>query len=162
MPLPSDPYARLRPPSLTPTDEICSCAGAPPLVLVSRLSPNPLACFECNGEVAPERIPADAALIDSVAAWRNVYDALYRLWLDSREYEAFACTQLASPASPVNQTGIALASRLAVSQPVYYWWFSEGPAGSTCPRCGVALANLGRHVVCSRCSIIVEPVEIAG
>jgi hypothetical protein len=113
----------------------------------------------CNGEVAPERISAEPAVVDVVAAWRDVYEALYSLWLDSREYEAFASTQLLAASSPINQRGLALAERLVTSGPVYYWWFSDGLLVGSCPRCNGPVASEGRHKVCSRCHIIAEPQE---
>ena len=84
-----DPYWKLRPPSATPEAELCKCADRPPIVLQDHLSPNPIVCLGCNGEIPPERIGFSAELAERVAFWRNLHDALFMLWLDSSDYESW-------------------------------------------------------------------------
>ncbi len=50
------------------------------------LGENPIHCLNCNLEVPPEKLDLATKLIDAVAFWRNVYDAIDRLWLDSGAY----------------------------------------------------------------------------
>jgi len=159
MPPTPDPYLRIRSLAGTPVDEICACRGDTAVILVYRLTPNPFACFSCNGEVSPERIPADARLIDSVADWCRVYGALYGLWLDSGVYEEFGRTQLAAPGSPVNRQGLALSRTLRAFGATYYWWFNENPLPMPCPLCGSECVTVGRHSVCERCLIVNDPSE---
>jgi hypothetical protein len=85
-----DPYWKLRRPSATPEAELCKCADRPPIVLQDHLSPNPIVCLRCNGEVPPERIGFSAELAEHVAFWKNLHDALFTLWLDSSDYESWA------------------------------------------------------------------------
>src|SRR3954453_14239909 len=97
-----DKYFKLHPPEPTPADEICDCPGAPPIKLMCALGYNPIQCLNCNGEIPPEMLDLNWGLIESVAYWRNVYDALDRLWLDSADYEEWAKAQLTDIAGRVN------------------------------------------------------------
>jgi len=100
-----DPLARLHPPAGTPADEICACVDRPPLKLMQALGWNPIHCMRCNLEVAPETLSLSPALVDSIAAWRGVYDALDRLWLDSGAYEQWAAGQLADLQTEMRESG---------------------------------------------------------
>src|SRR5262245_33708094 len=120
MPDAVDPFWKLRPPPATPEGELCSCSDEPPIVLVGRLGPNPVACLRCNGEVSPERIGLSAEVAEELACWRDFHTAFEHLWLDSGEFESWAKEQLESPASPVNTRGLALAARLDGFRRAYY------------------------------------------
>ena len=76
---------KLHPPLETPEDEICKCDGNKPIKLMCALTYNPLHCVDCNLEIVPESLPLDDAIIDSIAHWRGIFDAIYRLWLASGE-----------------------------------------------------------------------------
>jgi hypothetical protein len=162
----SDPYWKLRPPPPTPPEEICNCTGRSPILLQPCLTANPIACLLCNLEVPPERIGFSAELADKLARWQGFYDAFYRLWLDSDEFEAWAQTQLENPKSPVNQQGLALVSALNAFRRTYYGWFQaeaedESPPPTHCPVCQAQLSQYAasrarlkmQRLVCERCSI---------
>lgn len=163
-----DPHWKLRPAPATPGDELCPCADAPPILLQPHLSPNPLSCARCNGEVPPERIGFGADLAEALAFWRDFHDCFYRLWLDSGEFEAWAADQLRDPESPVNSRGLALAARVGAFRRCYLWWFQgerePGDAAPTrCPRCAENVRPLyaggrpngGSLHVCDRCGIAI-------
>jgi hypothetical protein len=154
----SDPYEQLRPQRATPPDEMCKCTGQPPVMLRSVLSPNPLACFACNLEVAPERLALPQKLAETVASWASFHDCFYLLWLDSGEFEEWAKVQLESPMSPVNRRGLEVASELSQHRECYYWWFatcdeSYDPPDS-CLLCGGQLVSSPRGRVCQSCRVI--------
>ncbi len=153
-------YWKLRPPLPTPADELCSCAGSPPVMLQPHLSPNPLSCFACNFEVPPERIGFSEALAEELACWQSFHDCFYRLWLDSGEFESWAKAQLSDPCSPVNKRGLELVSKLSSFRPAYYWWFQDTGADdflplSRCPTCSGELSKQNRRNTCEQCSIVV-------
>src|SRR5262245_52308905 len=109
-----DAYQRLRP----KTDiEACECDVVSRLFLVDLLTENPLHCDSCRKEVDPERLQLTVEETESVACWFSAADALYRLWLDSGEYEDYAKDRLTDPRSQVNRDGIALANRLSLKIP---------------------------------------------
>jgi uncharacterized protein with PIN domain len=156
----TDPYARLRNPGPTPPDEICACADSPPLVLQGRLEPNPLACLRCNGEVAPESVPIPPDLVDEIAAWRDLHDALFQLWLDCGEYQDWAAGELRDARKPAPKRGLALIAKLHAARPAYYWWFTDRPAEerpppTACPQCRGELTAVERGMACSLCRIVV-------
>jgi hypothetical protein len=157
----SDPYWKLRPALPTPPAEICSCIGAPPLLLRSTLGPNPLACASCNLEVPPERLGISAQLAESLASWRSFHDCFYILWLDSAEFEEWARLQLSNPGSPVNARGLELRAELEQVRRTYFWWFQDPGAEdfvalASCPICH---GNLWKAdlvgLVCNNCSLLV-------
>ena len=167
-----DPLARLRPPAGTPADEICTCVDRPPLKLMQALGWNPIRCMRCNREVAPETLPLSPALVDSIVAWRSVYDALDRLWLDSGAYERWAAGQLADLQSEVNRRGLAVRAELDRVRRCYYWVFTstegtddrvdDAPSqrvDSSCPRCRQTLTRFPNvaisQAVCDTCSLVV-------
>lgn len=155
-----EPYWKLRPPSATPGDELCTCADRPPIVLQSHLSPNPVACLRCNGEVPPERVGFSGELAERVASWRNLHDALFALWLDSAEYESWACARLEDPNGRVTVRGLEVVRELNGCHRTYYWWFQNASADdfvptSQCPRCSAALVASFDRLVCEACSIVV-------
>jgi hypothetical protein len=156
-----DPYWKLRPPPPTPDDELCSCAGSPPLMLQPHFSSNPLSCVACNREVPPGRIGFSETIAEELASWQTFHDCFYRLWLDSGEFESWAKAQLSDPNSPVNKRGLALVAKLSGFRRAYYWWFQDtGAEGfqplSRCPSCqGKLSERLGRNT-CEQCSIVIS------
>jgi hypothetical protein len=101
-----DAYQRLRP---WTTIEACECSGLKSLLLVDLLTDNPLHCGFCRREVAPERLQLTAEETDQIAHWFSAADALYKLWLHSGEYEAYAKSRLLDPNGEVNVKGLELA-----------------------------------------------------
>lgn len=155
-----DPFARLRHPA--PADERCRCPGTPPLVLKGRLEPNPLTCLACGGEADPAALALTQELVDEVARWRDVHDALYLLWLDADQFEEWAFAQLKNPRGAVHERGLALIARLAPIRTTYYWWFTdqifrEEPPLPACPRCQSELTPESGHRVCTLCRVLVSP-----
>ena len=156
-----DPYERLRPRSPTPVDELCLCAGSPPIMLQAHLSSNPLSCIDCNLEVPPERVRLSRELCDGLASWRQFHDCFFNLWLDSCEFEAWAKAQLEDPASAVNVRGRALVAELNDVHRAFYWWFRDsGEDGydvplSRCPVCQRALVEHHGRGACLTCSLVI-------
>lgn len=157
-----DPYARLAHPAATSAQDVCRCSDLPPLTLKGSLTANPLACFACGLEVSPRDIALPLDLVDELAAWRDVHDALYLLWLDAQEYEEWAFATLKNPRSAVHERALKLIARLATLRPTYYWWFTdqmftEAPPLTCCPRCSSELTPEGAHRVCTLCRVLVSP-----
>jgi len=137
-----DAYQRLRP----WTDiEACECSSVESLLLVDLLTDNPLHCGFCKREVDPERLQLTAAETDQVAHWFSAASALYRLWLDSGEYEDYAKARLLDPKGQVNTVGLEIAKTLSAKLPTRFWFFSDTDDGEPkdCPICG---ANLNTNV----------------
>ena len=156
----TDPYWKLRAEAATPPAEVCQCPDDPPIVLQDHLSPVPLACIRCNGEVPPERIGFSAELAEQLASWRNLHRALFTLWLDSAEYESWSRLQLEDPGGRVNIRGLQAVSELNKHRRAYYWWFQDNAdehlaPRSDCPRCQRALTEYVGRLVCNPCSILV-------
>jgi predicted nucleic acid-binding Zn ribbon protein len=155
-----DIYWKLRPAPPTPEDEICSCPGERAIVLAPGLSPNPIACADCNLEVPPERLELSEELSEDLADYNSFYGAFELLWLDSGEFEEWARSQLSDIASPVNTRGLALRKRLDASRRCYYWWFQDPTAEdyepiARCPGCSKNLIQRGTRLVCEACGIMV-------
>jgi len=131
---------------------------------MSALSYNPVACLTCNREIPVDRLSLPEAVLEQVAAWRSVYDALDRLWLASGPYEAYAAAQLGDLATPVNIQGRAVAAALSVHHPTYYWWpTSPLEHGATvaltaCPLCAgpftILEDTVPPQVVCHSCLLV--------
>jgi len=141
--VPNDRYPKLRPPELTPTDEICRCLDAP-IKLMCAFGYNPLHCLNCNLEVAPETLALTESLVEALAGWRDVYDALGYLWLDSGPYEQWAQAQLADIGSAVNLQGRSVRQLVDGTRRCYYWLFQDESDPDhrsivDCPVCGEAL-----------------------
>jgi hypothetical protein len=157
----SDQYSVLRPAQPTPSDKLCQCEDSPPLLLRSVLEPNPVACAKCNLEVPPERLGLSKRLARSLAHWRSFHDCFFLLWLDSAEFEAWACRELSHPQSPVNTRGLALRAELDQLRRSYYFWFQDVEADGFrpldhCPSCKQGLSDVGLvGLVCERCSVLV-------
>jgi predicted nucleic acid-binding Zn ribbon protein len=130
---------------------------------MTALNYNPLHCIDCNLEIPPESLDLSAEVVDAIAYWRNIYDAIDRLWLDSKEYEIWAKHQLAEITSPVNKRGMVLRKRLDAIRRCYYWYFQNQSAEGfrpieRCPSCGCLLAvysnGIFRQLICEQCSLI--------
>ena len=156
-------YSKLQPPGPTPADEICSCPGTPPIKLMCALSHNPIHCMNCNLEVPPERLSLNEELAKGVAFWRNAYDAIDRLWLESLEYELWAKQQLADISSPVNVRGRKVQRQLNKIRKCYYWYFQDEVAEqfqpiSRCPICGRGFEPYDtgpfKQLLCESCMIV--------
>lgn len=155
-----DPYWKLRPLSATPEAELCKCAGRLPIVLQDHLSPNPIVCLRCNGEVPPERIGFSAELAERIAFWTRLHDAIVALWLDSADYESFARAWLEDPNGRVTVLGLEVVQELNSYHRAYYGWFQDTTAddfvpSSQCPRCSAGLVERFGRQVCDSCSIVV-------
>jgi hypothetical protein len=133
-----DAYQKLRP--WTEIDA-CHCASIEGLLLVDLLSDNPLHCSDCRGEVDPERLHLTAEETELVASWHSAATALYRLWLDSGEYEDYAKSRLLDPNGQVNRQGLQVARVLSQRIPTRLWFFHDTDDGgpTRCPVCGDAL-----------------------
>jgi hypothetical protein len=127
-------YDKLRP----WTDiESCACAEVKGLLLVDILTDNPIHCDFCRCEVDPERISLTMQETESIARWFAVASALYRLWLNSGEYEAYAKECLLDPNGQVNKEGRAIAQSLSAKIPTQLWFFHDTDDGkpTVCPVC---------------------------
>lgn len=163
---PDDPHWRLRPLPPTREEDLCACADAPPLVLLSNFSENPIACLECNGEVPPERVGWSRDDAQGIAHWKQFHDCFFLLWLDSGEFEHWAAVQLTNPGSPVNTRGLELVRELNAYRRIYYWWFvnesreddNNEERFAHCPRCGgewVRWSGSRFRLLCEPCSIAI-------
>ena len=161
-----DPYRGLRyqEPGKTPDDEVCSCEGRPPLMLLAALDPNPIRCLKCQGEVPPERLELPRPLAEAIANWARLALAIEALWLDSREYEPWAQKELEDPTSPMNVRGRELRAELETVNRSYYWLHRDIEAEghlAQCPICGVQLRAYERGTrdalyLCDGCSIVMS------
>jgi hypothetical protein len=156
----TDPYQALQPTSPTQESDLCICSDAPPIALQTHLSPNPIACLRCNGEVAPERIGFPAKLAHEIAYWRNLAESLYTLWLDSGDYEQWAKAELEKPTGSVNVIGLDVVRDLNAHRRTYYWWFEDNSDDdfvplAKCPVCSGDLIQRLDKLVCEKCSIVV-------
>lgn len=61
--------------------------------------------------------------------------ALYRLWLDSGEYEEYARACLVDPEGQVNRDGLKVARTLSARVPTRLWFFHDSDDGepTRCP-----------------------------
>ena len=151
-----DKYSRLRP---FVESALCECDAVQGLLLIDLFTANPLHCMYCKNEVALERLNLDPQLIDQIANWRNVSTSLYRLWLDSGAYEAWAKAQLLDKDGQVNHMGLDLAEQLSAHCPTLYWWFHDLDDGApdACPNCARPLDTNVRHGSgkCRACRILI-------
>jgi len=158
-----DRYFKLHPPPETPADEKCVCEPGKPIKLMPALGFNPLHCIDCNLEVAPESFALSDSLIEHIASWRSVHEAVNCLWLDSREYETWAAEQLADINSPINRRGMALRKELDAVRRCYYWYFQDESVDSfkpvsRCPSCQEPLSvydeGIFQQLVCEGCGLV--------
>jgi hypothetical protein len=130
----NDSYNRLRP----YTDiERCECASVESLLLVDLLTDNPIHCGQCRKEIDPKRLELTAEETDSIARWFSAASALYRLWLDSGEYEQYAKARLLDPEGQINVDGREIARKLSGRWSTRLWLFSDTDDGepTNCPIC---------------------------
>ena len=127
-------YDRLRP---WTEIEACECASVTGLFLVDLLTDNPVHCDFCRKEVDPERLSLTTEETESVARWYSAANALYRLWLDSGEYEEYAKARLLDPNGQVTRDGLKLAQILSAKIPTKLWLFYDTDDGTPthCPIC---------------------------
>jgi len=153
-----DAYFKLRPREPTPDDECCHCAQPSSVYLAHKLSDNPIYCMSCGGEVAPERIGFDDSTAETLARWNDVYGSIYRLWLDSGGYEAWAESELLSKDSEVNRMGMKAREVLASYLPTSYLWFWQEERPTACPLCGSSNLSKskrgGERLLCEKCSVL--------
>ena len=159
--LTNNPYWKLRPFPPTPAEDICHCADCRRVMLCDTLTENPLQCFDCRGEVAPERIGFDELLADGIAHWRGVHRSLYLLWLDSDEYETWASERLVDPNGRVNVLGREIVSGLNQFVRAYLSWFHDSeldnsPTPTTCPICELEMEPVEgcSYFKCESCSVL--------
>lgn len=154
----------LAPPPPTPPDELCTCADAPPIKLTCALGYNPIHCMNCNLDVDPTILTLSPELVQEIAFWRSRYDAIYRLWLASGEYEEWAQAELSNIANPLNQDGLEIQRKLDQIRRCYYQYFQDQSTEDykpleVCPSCGAQLApyteGFFSQLVCDVCSIVV-------
>ena len=107
-----------------------------------------------------------------IAHWGSIYDAIYRLWLDSGSYEEWARSQLADINSAVNEMGRKAQRALNVVRRCYYRFFQDESADEfkpsrVCPACDGALRPYPDGIfdqgLCDSCSILIftsVPVQV--
>lgn len=148
-------YQKLRP---WTEIEACSCPSIKGLLLVDLLTDNPLHCSVCRNEVDPERISLTLEEVEAVASWFSVASALYRLWLDSGEYEEYAKAKLKDPEGQVNRDGLQVARRISARIPTLLWLFRDTDDGvpTECPVCSRQLITDVRCGIgeCANCSLL--------
>jgi hypothetical protein len=158
-----DIYFKLRPAPPTPVDDLCACAGAPPLKVFYDFRENPIHCLDCNLEVPPERLGLGVELVEALAACQSLIGSLYLLWLDSGEYEEWAYRELVDPSSAANRRGLATRAALDPIRRCYYRYFQDetgdhGPLSDDCPLCGVRMTLYSHGIVpqllCEQCGIV--------
>jgi len=101
-----DAYQKLRP---WTEIEACRCGSVAGLFLVDLLTDNPIHCSDCRREVDPARVQLTVEETELVAHWYSAASALYRLWLNSGEYEDYAKARLIDPEGQVNREGLHVA-----------------------------------------------------
>ncbi len=156
----NDIYLKLKPALPTPKDGICSCKNTFPFELCYAFFDNPIRCIECNLEVLPENLPFETPLIDEIASWNTFYSCFFNLWLDSGEFEDWACQQLSDPQSVANQRAYSLCTQISEIRKCYFWWFQDTGADdftplATCPKCHSQLIEKYDRLICEQCSILI-------
>lgn len=160
---PSTPYSRLQPCPPTPSDDQCHCAERPLLKLMYALTNNPFHCAICNLEIPLDTLSLTHTVVEQVLRWRILYEACYRLWLDSGAYEAWAKGQLGTIVSPVNRYGLDVCTSWNNTIPLYYWYFQDQSDESNtpilqCPQCLTPLIlypnGIFEQYICTSCRII--------
>ena len=146
-------YDKLRPYTI----EACECNSVSGLFLIDLFTNNPLHCEVCRKEVDPERLKLSTQETEAVAGWYAVASSLYRLWLDSGEYEDYAKSCLVDPNGQVTRDGLKLAEALSDILPTKLWLFSDSDDGTPthCPICGSELDTNVRWGTgaCSKCRV---------
>lgn len=161
-----DPFWKLRSCKETPEDEMCSCKGEEPIILIAcNWENNPIKCIRCNLEVEPSHIGFDEKCAEQIAFWRNLYSSIDYLWLDSREYESWAREELSNPDSPLMQRSLKVRAQLDKYRKCYLWWFQdirmdEFRVLKVCPLCKTPLTKPLRlfadNCTCESCQIMMQ------
>jgi predicted nucleic acid-binding Zn ribbon protein len=140
--------------------ELCSCDKFYGVLLVDLLTTNPLNCFKCKNELIPEKLSLNDELIKKIINWLSIYDSLYKLWLDSGEYEQWAKSKLLDPKSSVNIRGLEIINEINKSFKAYYWWFydADDSIPTNCPICNKLLenSNINNYNICENCHIVMQ------
>jgi hypothetical protein len=118
--------------------------------------------MSCNGEIPLQLLDISDELAEAIAGWVSVHDSLFRLWLDSGEYESWAKARLLDPRGGVNVTGRSLARELSKQRQTFFLYFQDtGKEGHTlperCPFCDAKLEPSGDtgFQVCLSCQVAV-------
>ena len=123
---PQDAYQRLRP----WTDiERCECVSVESLLSVDLLTDNPIHCGVCRNEIDPERLQLTDEEVHEIAHWFSEASALFRLWLNSGEYEQYAKQRLLDPQGQINVDGREIARKLSEKWPTRHWFFYDTDDG---------------------------------
>lgn len=159
----SDPSAPA-PSAPAPSEERCSCEDDQAMRLTFTFGWNPVHCLSCGREVQLKRLAVDSdQTIRLIAYWRDLYGAVYRLWLDSNEYEEWAKAELCNIRSRINALGREVQRMLSLNHRCYYWFFQDEASedhrpATTCPGCGRPLdvRQIGSCtlLVCEGCSLV--------
>jgi hypothetical protein len=144
----------------------CRCAGTSPLRLMWALDPDVVWCIRCNAPVKRATHFFRPAAKNSLGRWKAEFESIYRLWLESGDYESWARRQLTSLAAPINRTGLKLvrANSKLDGRKLYYYFdqFLDRPVRARkCPACGGALNIVqGRSLgLCSRCLLAIPMTQ---
>jgi hypothetical protein len=155
----NDPYYKLRPEPPTPDDELCGCTKISEIYIAHKLESNPIHCLKCNGVIPPDKLAYSGHVAEEIAVWNSVYGSLYRLWLNSGEYEIWASERLSDPSGQINTQGLELAKQLGRIAKTYYLWFHEDDENTPqiCPLCGSKFIEIegARYSACNNCLIII-------
>jgi hypothetical protein len=127
-------YQKLRP---WTEIERCECGAVGTLLLIDLLTDNPIHCGTCRKEIDPDRLQLTIEETEEIARWFSAAAALYRLWLHSGEYEAYAKARLLDPQGQINVDGREIARKLSRKWPTRLWFFSDTDDGEPthCPVC---------------------------
>jgi hypothetical protein len=111
------------------------------MVLVDLLSENPIHFSTCRNAVAHSRLGLTKSETRQIAFWHSTAQSLYKLWLNSGEYELPAKQWLLDADGQVNKEGLAIAQSLSRKIPTRLWFFHDpdDPAPTRCPICNSPL-----------------------
>jgi len=109
------------------------------LLLVDLLTDNPIHCGYCRNEIDPERLQLTDEETNEIAHWFSAASALFRLWLNSGEYEQYAKQRLLDPQGQINVNGREIARKLSEKWPTRLWFFydydTDDGEPTHCPVC---------------------------
>ena len=127
------------------------------------ISSNPVHCMRCYLEVPPENLKLTAETIQGLVYWNALYEAIYRLWLDSDEYEAWGRGELSNLESRVNRMGRDVVRDLSNARRTFYWCFQDQSveafnAFTHCINCARKISpyedSTVNQLVCEDCSLV--------
>ncbi len=138
----------------------CSCA-ATALRLMWALEPTVLECLECGGALHHDDFAPELAR--DVTRWASQFELVYRLWLASADYEAWARAELDRLDSALNLLGREVSRRVeqtTARRCSYYLQLPVWPA-QACPGCGRPPGRIttprpdpSEHGECEACRLI--------